>query len=284
MGSFGYISPQSLEEAIAILADHPECRLLAGGQDLLLPVNHSRLIASLLVDLRKINALSGIERQADGSVRLGAMTTIGAIASNALLRAEFPVLVESAESVGDAQVRNRATLGGSIAAADPEGDLPAPLIALDASINVLGRQGSRRIQTSEFFGEPGSAAARDEVIVSILLPRPAEHAGMAYIKFKHPARLYALCGAAAVLGAAKGRIDAVRVAVTGAANRPFRFRSIEDALLNQPATEQAIDAATSTAFAEIDFRGDLFASAEYRRHLTTVLTRRALKQALARTI
>jgi aerobic carbon-monoxide dehydrogenase medium subunit len=282
MSSFGYISPQSLEETIAILADHPESRLLAGGQDLLLPVNQRSLTGSLLLDLRKISALSGIERQADGSVRLGAMTTIGAIASSTLIHGEFPMLAEAAESVGDAQVRNRATLGGSIAAADPEGDMPAPLLTLDASIELLGRRGSRRVRASEFISERGSAAARDEVIVAVILPRPPEHAGMAYVKFKHPARLYALCGVAAVLAAAKGRINAVRVGVTGAANHPFRFTDIEDALLNQPATEQAIDAAVSTATPAIDFRGDIFASAEYRGHLTTVLTSRALKQALAR--
>ena len=279
MSSFAYISPQTLGETVAVLADHPESRLLAGGHNILLPINRSDLNGALLVDLRKIDALKGMDRQADRSVRLGAMTTIGAIASSELVRSEYPALAQAAESVGDAQVRNRATLGGSIAAKDPEGDLPAPLFALDASIELLGHRGSRRIPITEFLAE--SAGARDEIIVSMILPRVPEHARMAYLKFKHPARLYALCGVAAVLTTSNGSIDTVRVAVTGAANRPFRFKGIEDALLNGPATEQAVDGASSTASPEVDFRSDIFASAEYRSHLTTVLTSRALKQALA---
>ncbi|MBV8834044.1 MAG: xanthine dehydrogenase family protein subunit M [Acidobacteriaceae bacterium] len=280
MSSFGYISPQTLEETIAVLGDHPESRLVAGGNDVLLPINHSRLIGSLLVDLRRVSALRGIERQTDGSVRVGAMTSIGAIASSALLRAEFPALAQAAELVGDAQVRNRATLGGSIAANDPEADLPAPLLALDASIEFLGSRGRWRVRASEFFRE-SAAGPHDEIIVSVVLPRPPEHAGMAYVKFKHPARLYALCGVATVLGTVNGQIDTVRVAVTGAANRPFRFKGIEDALLNRPATAQTVNAASSSVFPELDFRGDIFASTEYRSHLTAVLTRRALEQALA---
>lgn len=282
MSSLRYISPQTLQETVAILADHPEGRLLAGGHDLLLPVNHSRLAGSLLIDLRKIDALRGIGRQPDRSVWLGAMTTIGAIASSSLLRAEFPVLAEAAESIGDAQVRNRATLGGSVAARDPEGDLPAPLLALDANIEFLGSRGSRRVQATEFFSEPRSAEIRDEVIVSVILPRPPEHAHMAYVKFRHPARLYALCGVAAVLATANARIDLARIAVTGAANRPLRLKAVEGALLNRPAAQQAVDAACSTPSPEVEFRGDIFASAKYRSHLTTVLARRALTLALAR--
>src|SRR5947209_15399797 len=124
MSLFGHVSPPSVEEAVSILASRPEAKVLAGGNNLLLPANRDALAGCLLVDLRKIHTLTGIERDAD-HVRIGAMTTIAAIAASQLIGDEFPALAEAAEMIGDSQVRNRATLGGSIGAGDPEADLPA---------------------------------------------------------------------------------------------------------------------------------------------------------------
>jgi aerobic carbon-monoxide dehydrogenase medium subunit len=211
------------------------------------------------------------------------MTTIDAIGSSEVIRAEFPALAEAAQLVGDAQVRNRATIGGNLAASDPEADLPALMLALDAGIHLTGTQGWRKVSASDFFDAPAHiAAARDELIAAVVIPVLPEHSGTAYLKLKHPARLYAVCGVAAVLTLANGRIAASRVALTGAADHPSRLHRVEQSLLNGPGTEEAVAAAASVSDQGINFRGDFFASAEYRRHLTRVLSGRALKQALAR--
>jgi aerobic carbon-monoxide dehydrogenase medium subunit len=279
---FGYVSPPTLEEAVAILSSRPEAKLLAGGNKLLLPANRDAIAGSLLVDLRKVPTLTGIEREPDG-VRIGAMERIAAIAASEVIGAEFPALAEAAEMIGDAQVRNRATLGGSIAARDAEADLPALMLSLDARFNLLGAQGWRTVSAQDFFNQSGSEdAQRGEVIVSIAIPSLPERTGSAYLKFKHPARLYAICGVAAVVTRANERINSVRVAVTGATPNPTRLTAVERALLDGPVSEEAINSAVENVEASGGFRGDLFASAEYRHHLTKIYTRRALQLAITR--
>src|SRR5947209_2399785 len=180
MSLFGHVSPPSVEEAVSILASRPEAKVLAGGNNLLLPANRDALAGCLLVDLRKIHTLTGIERDAD-HVRIGAMTTIAAIAASQLIRAEFPALAEAAEMIGDSQIRNRATLGGSIAAGDPEADLPALMLSLGARIHLLGPQGWRMVSAEDFFKGPASPdIQRGEVIVSISIPSLPERTGTAY--------------------------------------------------------------------------------------------------------
>ena len=282
MSAFGYVSPQTLEEAVATLASHPEGRLVAGGQSLLLPAKRASIAGSLLVDLGKIAGLRGIERKPDGAVRIGATTTIAAVASSEPIREDFPALAEAAELIGDAQVRNRATLGGSVAGVDPEADLPAVMLALDATFHLIGPRGWRTVAAGTFYVGPGqTAAARDEVVAAVVIPQLPKNSGTAYVKFKHPARLYAVCGVAAALTVANGRVAAVRVAVTGATEYPSRLAGAERTLVNGPASKEAAQAAAAVPI-QLDFRGDFFASAEYRRHLTQVLTGRALKLALTR--
>jgi len=281
MSAFGYVAAESIEEAVGMLASRPEARVLAGGHNLLLQVNRTRIRGSLLVDLGKIATLRGIELRPEG-LRIGAMTTIAELASSGLIKSEVPVLAAAAELVGDAQVRNRATLGGSLAAADPEGDLPAVMLALDAVLHLNGPNGWRKVAATELFEEPSTfSAARDEVIASIVVPTLPGNAGAAYLKFKHPARLYALCGVAAVVNVTDGKVVDVKVAATGAGDHPSRLEAVERALLNQPASREIVDEAAAHAAEGISFRGDFFASAEYRSHLIRVLTGRALKQALA---
>jgi aerobic carbon-monoxide dehydrogenase medium subunit len=282
MSLFGYTSPPSINEAITILASRPEAKLLAGGNNLLLPANRNALAGSLLVDLRKVPALTGIQRNSNG-VTIGAMTTIAAIAESQVIRTEFPSLAEGAEMIGDSQVRNRATLGGSLATGEPDADLPALMLSLDAVIHLAGPDAWRTVSAQEFFKGPADLdIRRGEVIASIAIPFLPKGTGTAYIRSKHPARLYAICGVAAVLTRANDRISSVRVAVTGATQSPTRLSAVERALLDRPVIDEAINSAIENVETDIGFRGDFFASPEYRQHLTKIFTRRALQSALAR--
>jgi carbon-monoxide dehydrogenase medium subunit len=283
MSAFEYVSPQSIEEAVAILSSRSEARPLAGGQKMLLERNRDRLKGALLVDLGSIPSLRGIDRQ-DGGLRIGATTTFSAIASSDLVCKEFPALAEAAGVIGDAQLRNRGTIGGNIAEGDPEYDLPALMLALDASIQVAGPHGRRNVAAEDFFKERDRRfLMRDELTISVVIQRAATNSGMAYVRFKHPARLTAICAVAAVVTVERGRVLAAKVALTGAADHPTRLQAVERALLNAPANEEQVASAAAASDEGIAFRGDAFASAEYRRHLTRVLTGRALKQALPQT-
>lgn len=289
MSATRYALPASLDETVSLLASDPQSRPVAGGHSMLLPKNRKGIAGALLVDLRKLQELVGIQIQPDGRLRVGAMTTIGVIGNDEVLRDRFPALAEAAELVGDVQVRNRATLGGSLAAAEPEADLPAVMLALDAQFVLNGPRDSRTIPADQFFTGPQQTALRhDEILTSALLTPLPSRSGMAYEKFKHPATLYALCGvAAAVTLGENGSITTVRIGATGALSYATRLRTVEAALLNKRSDDGALSS-ISTALQspsspkEWTFRDDFFASAEYRQHLLEVLTRRALKRALER--
>src|SRR5450755_1325590 len=283
MSLFGYVSPRSIDEVVAYLASNPQARPLAGGHTLLLDANRSRIAGSVLVDLRKIDSLTRVQRLPDGSLKIGATTTIAALAESAIVREHAPALADAALLVGDAQVRNRATVAGNIAASDPGADLPPVLLVLNARIQILGPQGSREIAADEFFNASSALAlGRDELIVSIVVPAIGERAGAAYEKLKHPATLFALCGvAAAVQVSPDGTVGDVRAAVTGASALPTRLSVVEQSLKGKPANEASLTAAARTEDGKLNLITDLFASAEYRGHLTRVLTERALKRAIA---
>jgi aerobic carbon-monoxide dehydrogenase medium subunit len=283
MSAFEYALPQSVEEAVAILSSRSEARPLAGGQTMLLERNRNRLNGAILVDLGRLSTLKGIDRK-DGGLQIGATATLNAVASSDLVVKEFPALAEAAGTIGDAQLRNRGTIGGNIAAGDPEYDLPALMLALDASIQVAGSLGLRTITAQDFFKGPDrSSLTRDEFVVSVLIPRVSTNSGMAYVRFKHPARLTAICAVAVVVTVERGRLVAAKIGLTGATEHPTRLEAVESAVLNGPANGEQVALLASAADEGIAFRGDAFASAEYRRHLTRVLTGRALKQALSRT-
>jgi carbon-monoxide dehydrogenase medium subunit len=282
MSSFEYAAPRSLDEAISLLTKNANARALAGGHRLLVEPERSRLPGHLLVDLGKIPGLAGIMPDG-GGLNIGSMTTLAALASDDGVRKSYPALAEAARVTEDAQQRNRATLGGSLALADPEADLPAPVLALEARINIAGARGSRTLAADELITAAyRTALAPGEVIESIALPRLGERTGSAYERFKHPATLRAICGvAASVTLSDAGAITAARVALTGAADRPARLRQVEQALEGrQPA--DALIAAAQLAGSGLTFRADHFASAEYRRHLARVITERALRRAIER--
>lgn len=284
MSSFGYAAPQNLSEAVALLTQNPGARVLAGGHRLLVEPERSRLAGSLLVDLRKIPGLSGIQAQPDGSLQIGTMTTLAEIAGSQTVRHNAAALAEAAQATEDAQIRNRATIGGSLALADPETELAAPVIALAAQLQIAGSQGSRSMAADDLITGPYQTALRAaEVITSFGIPAAADQSGTAYERFKHPATLRAICGVAVSVSlSASGAIAACRVAVTGAAAQPARLLSVEKALANKKPTAESLSSAAASAGEGLTFRGDHFASAEYRRHLTRVLTGRALKRAVDR--
>jgi carbon-monoxide dehydrogenase medium subunit len=283
MSLFGYVSPQSLDEAIAVLGSHSEARVLGGGHTLLLPANRSKLGGSLLVDLRKIKAIAGVERLSDGTLKIGATTTIAELAASKVVREQIPELCEAALLVGDAQLRNRATVAGNIAASESGADLPAILLVLNARLAIAGPNGSREIFLEELLQGPVPAAlGSDEFIVSIAIPAAAKRSGLAYEKFKHPATLFALCGvAAAVQLTAEGDVSEVKVAVTGSTGRLKRLLATEAALIGKAGNDISVRAAARVPDGAPSFVSDLFASAEYRTHLTHVLAERALKRAIA---
>lgn len=284
---FDYIAPDSLQEAVQLLSQNVGASILAGGHSLMPDIKLRRVAPSLLVDLRKLQALRGIEhRESDGGgLRIGAMTTCDAIAASEEVRSNYRALAEAALSIGDPQVRNCSTIGGSLAYNDPAADLPAVALALEAMINTVGPDGTRAMLADEFStGSFTTRLAPHEIITSVDLPVHVAGAGSTYEKFKHPASGYAVCGVAAMVGpGANGTVGKCRVAVTGAASRATRLRAVEATLEGQEPTTGNIAAAAGHAFdEELTFVADLFASAEYRAHLTQVLIERALTRAVER--
>ena len=277
----GYAAPRSVDEAVALLAKNPGARVLAGGHNLLVEPARHTIAGSLLVDLGRIDSLAGIERQKDGSLKIGAMTTLAAIAASDEIRKAYPALAEAARSMGDAQLRNRATLGGSLASADPEAALPALAMVLEGTVHVTGPKGARTIGADD--APPRKPLGGGEVMTALVLPAVAKGSGVAYEAFANAATLYAVCGiAASVTAGSDGTISACRVAVTGATDQPQRLTGVEQALAGKKAGTEAFAAAADAAGKGLTLRGDLFASAEYRAHLTKVLTRRALTRAFER--
>lgn len=274
--SFDYESPNTIDEAIALLGTNAEAKLLAGGHSLL-PAMKLRLAQPpLLVDLGRISGLNYV-REAGGKIAIGAMTTHAAIADSALLNSQSPLLAKAAKHIGDIQVRNRGTIGGSIAHADPAADYPAALLALDAEIVVKGPRGERTIQGRDFFTDLFTTALQaGEIITEIRVPSTSG-AGTAYCKFHHPASGFAVVGVAAFVRMAGAKIESATIGVTGVATHAYRATQVEAALKGQPLS--AVAKACEQAAAGVDALGDSFASAEYRKHLAGVYCERAVREA-----
>lgn len=279
---FDYVAPESLDEAIKLLAESGgDAKILAGGHSLL-PAMKLRLAQpAKIIDLRKVPGLNEIKVDASGTT-IGAMVTHADVARSPEIQRALPALAEAAAVVGDLQVRNRGTLGGSLAHADPAGDPPAPFLALDGSVVVKGPNGERTIAGTEFFIDIlTTALAEDEIVTAVKFPVLASGTGTAYVKFDHPASHYALTGvAAAVKLGADGNVESVKVGVTGVGPKAYRATGVEDALVGKGA--DAIAAAAEHAADGIDCNDDIHASADYRAHLAKVFTRRALQAAFSR--
>jgi aerobic carbon-monoxide dehydrogenase medium subunit len=275
---FDYEAPGSLEEVVRLLGEHGEdAKLLAGGHSLL-PLMKVRLAApSVLIDLRRIDGLSGIQR-ANGGWRIGAMTRHVELQS----AAELGVVSRAASLIADQQVRNRGTIGGSLAHGDPASDLPAVVLACEGELSVRGAGGDRTIAAADMFQDYlTTALAPDEVITEVRLPA-LEGWGFGYQKFTRRAEDWAMVGVCALVkrGAA-GECEDVRIGLTHMSSTPLRASAAENALRGGALDAQAIAAAAEQAAAGTDPPGDLNATPDYKRHLAQVLTRRALEEAAA---
>jgi len=276
--AFDYQRAASIDDAIAKLAASDGGKVIAGGHSLV-PLMKLRLSEpGTLVDISRIPGLSVI-REAVGLIEIGATTTHNDIASSKLLRDKCPMIAEAAAEIGDPQVRNRGTIGGSIAHADPAADFPAVVLALDADIVLKGPNGSRTVKASAFFrGFYDVDLAHGELIVGIHFT-PVKAA--AYAKLHQRASHYAIVGVAAALDVKGGVIQAARIGITGATTHAMRLSGVEQALAGKKA--DGIAAAAASAANEVtDVSADLHASEDYRRAMIPVFVKRAVEKALAR--
>jgi aerobic carbon-monoxide dehydrogenase medium subunit len=272
---FEYAAPESLEDAIGVLSQDPDAKLLAGGQSLL-PLMKLRLAApSLLVDLRAVPGLTGIVREGDG-VRIGAMTRHAQLQD----AHELGVIARAAGSIADQQVRNCGTIGGSLAHGDPASDLPTVLLATDGEVTAEGPNGSRTIVAGELFENYlTTTLAPDEVITEVRVPA-ADGWGFGYQKFNRRAEDWAMVGVCALVRkAADGSCEDVRIGLTHMGSTPLRAGASEAALRGQRLDADSIAHAAEQAAEGTNPPGDLNATPDYKRHLVRVLTRRALMEA-----
>ena len=272
---FDYTAPESLDEAIAALREGGEdAKLLAGGHSLL-PLMKLRLAApTLLVDLRRVPGLSGIERE-DGTLRIGAMTHHAELED----RPDLGIISHAAHKIADRQVRHRGTIGGSLAHGDPASDLPAVLLATDGSVSVKGEGGVREIAAADLFHDYLTTAVEDgEVLTEIRMPALEGYA-YAYEKFTRRAEDWSMVGVCALVKRSDGTCEDVRVGLTHMSSVPLRATAVEDALRGQPLERDAIARAAESAAQGTEPPGDLNATPDCKRNLARVLTRRALERA-----
>ena len=276
--AFDYARPGSLDEALGLLAAHGEdAKLLAGGHSLI-PAMKLRLAQpKLVIDIGGISDLRSISQQ-DGKIAIGALTTHYEIESSDLLKQSCLLLPEVAGKIGDMQVRNKGTIGGSCVHADPAGDWPAAMLALDAEFEVVGRNGNRTIAAKDFFvGMLTSAIGPDEILKVIRVPATAKSA--AYVKFAQKASGFAIAGVAAIVD--KQRKE-VAVGITGVAPAAYRAASVEASLRGSDLSSATIASAAEKAADGVDPLSDIHASAEFRAHLARVQAKRALELAASR--
>ncbi len=280
---FRYAAPRSVGEALALLQEYgPEAKVLAGGQSLVPLLNMRLARPEVLVDINRIGALAYIRRRGD-RLHVGALTRQRAVEASAVVRRHLPLLWEAIRFVGHPQIRNRGTVGGSLAHADPAAELPAVVAALDAELVVAGPQGERVLSPEEFFtGYLTTALRPTELLVGVRFPPPADGTGSAFVEVARRHGDFALVGVAAVLQRRDGAIGQARLAFTGVGPGPVRAREAERLLVGEPATSRLFAEAAREASARLDPPEDIHATAQYRRELAEVLARRALEAAWQR--
>ncbi|WP_197320218.1 xanthine dehydrogenase family protein subunit M [Saccharomonospora sp. NB11] len=277
---FDYVAPSTVDEAIRALSEAGEdAKLIAGGQSLL-PVLRLRMAApTTLIDLGRISELRGVRDDGDAIV-IGATTTHHEVMRDPLIADHAELLAKATATVADPQVRHRGTFGGSLAHADPAGDLLAPTLALDAEMVVRGMDGTRTVPAAEFFSDFFTTAlAPDEILVEVRVPKHTAWRAH-YEKFNRVAQAWSIVAVAATVRTEGGTIAEARIGLTNMASVPVRARAVEEALVGQPATEEAIRAAAERAAEGTSPTTDSNADAEYRQHLARVLTGRALTTAV----
>lgn len=278
---FDYMTPTSLDEALRALASHgDDAKLLAGGHSLL-PLMKLRLAhPKLLIDLSKIPGLSGITQEGD-KITVGALTTHYQVESSELLKEKCPLLPQTARAIGDVQVRNRGTIGGSLAHADPAADMPAAIIALGGELRMRGAEGERWLQAEEFFlGLMTTALSPTEILSEIRVPVLSGRYGTAYLKVPQKASGFAIVGVAVWLKVDQnGACQDIGVGVTGLDAKPFRAKRVEQRLRGKRLARALIEEVSNQVTQGSDPLDDIHASAEFRAHLARVYTTRAVQEA-----
>jgi len=278
--NFDYVAPTTLDDAVAALTEAGEdAKVIAGGQSLM-PVLRLRLAApTVLIDLNRIDELRGVRDDGD-ALAIGAMTTYYGLLGNPLVSKHALLLADATRTVADPQIRHRGTLGGNLAHADPAGDLSAPVLALEATMTIVGPSGTREVPASEFFVDYFTTALQpDEILREIRIPKHTEWAAH-YEKLHRVAQAWSIVAVAATVDVDAGVIKQAKVALTNMAAVPVRARGVEEALIGQDASPESIRAAAEHAAEGVSPLSDGNADAEYRSHLAKVLTRRAVATAI----
>ncbi|HTY41749.1 MAG TPA: xanthine dehydrogenase family protein subunit M [Thermoanaerobaculia bacterium] len=281
--NFEYFRPKTVAEASALLKKHKGARVLAGGHSLIPAMKFRLASPRALVDIGGIKGLAGVQMRGK-TIWIGATTTHADVAGSSVLRRACPMLAETAAQIGDLQVRNRGTLGGSIAHADPAADYPTALVALGATVVARGPKGERKIPVEKFFVDLFTTSLKaGEIVTAVLVPPAGKGQGASYVKHPHPASRYAVAGVAAAVEIKDGKIARASLAVGGVTPNPVRAEAAERALLGRKADAATIAAAAALVPEAIpDPMGDTYASGEYRVHLASVLAGRALAAAAER--
>ena len=277
---FDYVAPSTVEEAVRALTEAGEdAKVMAGGQSLI-PVLRMRLAApNVVVDLSNLSELTGVRDDGD-SLLIGAMTTHYEVQRDHLVHDHARLLAIATDTVADPQVRHRGTFGGALAHADPAGDLPAPVLAMDATMIIIGPNGRREVPASEFFVDYFTTVLEpNELLVDIRVPKLTGWSAH-YEKFNRVAQAWSIVAVAAAVRVTNGTIAEARVALTNMGPTPVRAHGVEEALVGQPATAESINAAAAHAAEGTNPTTDGNADAEFRSHLARVLTGRALTTAV----
>ncbi len=282
---FEYLTPGTLEEALALLEEHGDnAKLLAGGHSLI-PLMKLRFAApDVVIDLSGIRGMREIDLS-NGSITIGALTTHYAIESSDQLAESCPLLPETASEIGDVQVRNVGTIGGSLVHADPAADWPATMLALDAELEIVGPGGGRAVPASEFFVDMLTTSIEPgEILTRINVPAAPKRSGSAYVKMHQSASGFAIAGVATQVELdGSGNCASVAIGITGVSPVPYRAASVENALTGKKPDADAIESASALATEGVEeFQEDHHATAGYREHLSRVFTRRALSRAVER--
>lgn len=277
---FDYAKAKSVDEALALMAEHgSNAKLLAGGHSLLPAMKLRLSMPGALIDISEVTDLAYVREDGD-RVRIGALTTHRTLERSDLLARRCPALAELASHIGDPQVRNRGTIGGSLAHADPAADYPALILALGATMTITGPDGTRPVDADAFFtGMFETAVGDGELLTEVSVPCMSTGQGAAYAKFANPASRYAIVGVAAMVQMDGGRCTSARVGVTGASPSAFRATNVEENLVGTALSGDAIATAVSGMVNPTDMMEDLSGSPEYRAHLCEVMAKRAISEA-----
>jgi carbon-monoxide dehydrogenase medium subunit len=282
-GEFNYVAPATVQEAASLLAEHGSgAKILAGGQSLIPAMRFRLSMPQTIIDINNLTSLQYI-REDNGHLAIGALTREASVEESSVVQQGYHVLADAAPMIADPIVRNMATVGGNLAHADPANDHPAVMLVYNAQLVAVGTKGTRTIPIDSFFLDLFTSALNpDEILTEIRIPKPAAHSGGAYVKLERKVGDYATSAVAVQLTLDGDRCVAARIALTNVNPVPMRARNAEQALIGNRLTDDVIEAAGAAASAECDPSTDLRGSVDYKRDITRVLAKRAIRAAIER--